>query len=581
MNGNVVRRNIVDEIKDSFLEYSMSVIVARALPDLRDGLKPVHRRILYSMYENGYTPDKPFRKCAKTVGEVMGNYHPHGDTSIYDAMVRMAQPFSIRNVLVDGHGNFGSMDGDGAAAMRYTEARLSRLSLEILRDIRKDTVDFVPNFDDTTTEPTVLPCRFPNILVNGTVGIAVGMATNIPPHNLGETIDGCIAYIDNHDITTEELMEYVKGPDFPTGAVILGNSGIRRAYETGKGTITIRGKVAIEEHNGHQLIVITELPYQVNKKLFQQRIAELVRDKMLDGIADLHEETNLENGVKIVITLKKEANANVVLNNLYKQTSLQTNFSINLLMLDQQKPRTMGLKEIISKYIEYQKEIIIRRTKYDLGKAEERVHILNGYKIALENIDDVVQIIKNSKSDDQAKQTLMDRFGLTDIQTEAILEMRLRRLTGLEKDKILAELEELLRKIEEYKAILADDQLVLNIIKEELTEIKDKFADERRTYIDMTAIDFIDDESLIPEEDIIISITDKGYIKRCVSGTFKSQHRGGVGVKGMSTNEEDFVKHLINCSTHDYVSFFTNKGKVYRIKGYEIPEYSRQAKGLP
>ena len=437
MNGNVVRRNIVDEIKDSFLEYSMSVIVARALPDLRDGLKPVHRRILYSMYENGYTPDKPFRKCAKTVGEVMGNYHPHGDTSIYDAMVRMAQPFSIRNVLVDGHGNFGSMDGDGAAAMRYTEARLSRLSLEILRDIRKDTVDFVPNFDDTTTEPTVLPCRFPNILVNGTVGIAVGMATNIPPHNLGETIDGCIAYIDNHDITTEELMEYVKGPDFPTGAVILGNSGIRRAYETGKGTITIRGKVAIEEHNGHQLIVITELPYQVNKKLFQQRIAELVRDKMLDGIADLHEETNLENGVKIVITLKKEANANVVLNNLYKQTSLQTNFSINLLMLDQQKPRTMGLKEIISKYIEYQKEIIIRRTKYDLGKAEERVHILNGYKIALENIDDVVQIIKNSKSDDQAKQTLMDRFGLTDIQTEAILEMRLRRLTGLEKDKIL------------------------------------------------------------------------------------------------------------------------------------------------
>lgn len=581
MDGNIVRRNIVDEIKGSFLEYSMSVIVARALPDLRDGLKPVHRRILYSMYENGYTPDKPFRKCAKTVGEVMGNYHPHGDSSIYDAMVRMAQPFSIRNVLIDGHGNFGSMDGDGAAAMRYTEARLSKLSLELLRDIKKDTVDFDSNFDDTTTEPTVLPCRFPNILVNGTVGIAVGMATNIPPHNLGETIDGCIAYIDNHDITTEELMEYVKGPDFPTGAVILGNSGIRRAYETGKGTITIRGKVAIEEHNGHQLIVITELPYQVNKKLFQQRIAELVRDKMLDGIADLHEETNLENGVKIVITLKKEANANVVLNNLYKQTSLQTNFSINLLMLDQKKPRTLGLKDIIVKYIEYQKEIIIRRTKYDLTKAEERVHILNGYKIALENIDDVVQIIRNSRSDDIAKQTLMDRFGLTEIQTEAILEMRLRRLTGLEKDKIIAELEDLLKKIEEYKAILANDQLVLNIIKEELTEIKEKYADERRTYIDMTAVDFIDDESLIPEEDIIISITDKGYIKRCVSDTFKSQHRGGVGVKGMSTNEEDYVRHLINCSTHDYVSFFTNKGKVYRIKGYEIPEYSRQAKGLP
>ncbi|MCH5166808.1 MAG: DNA gyrase subunit A [Erysipelotrichales bacterium] len=579
--GNIVQKNIVTEIKESFLDYSMSVIVARALPDLRDGLKPVHRRILYSMYENGYTPDKPFRKSAKTVGEVMGNYHPHGDVAIYDAMVRMAQPFSYRNVLIEGHGNFGSMDGDGAAAMRYTEARLSKLSLELLRDIKKETVDFVPNFDDTTTEPSVIPSRFPNILVNGTIGIAVGMATNIPPHNLGETIDGCIAYIDNQDITTEELMNYVKGPDFPTGAVILGNSGIRKAYETGKGTITLRGKVAIEESNGHQLIVITELPYMVNKKMFQQRIAELVRDKLIDGIADLHEETNLENGVKIVITLKKDANANVVLNNLYKQTTLQSNFSINFLMLDQQKPRTLGLKEIIAKYIEFQKEIIIRRTKYDLGRAEERVHILNGYRIALENIDEVVKIIRGSDSDEEAKQTLSERFGLTDIQTEAILEMRLRRLTGLEKDKILNELEELLKKIEEYKAILANDQLVLNIIKEELSEIKDRYADERRTYIDMTAVDFIDDESLIPEEDIMISITDKGYIKRCISDTFKSQHRGGVGVKGMSTNEEDYVKHLVNCSTHDYVTFFTNKGKVYRIKGYEIPEYSRQAKGLP
>ena len=578
---SIVKKDIVTEIKESFLDYSMSVIVARALPDLRDGLKPVHRRILYSMYENGYTPDKPFRKSAKTVGEVMGNYHPHGDSSIYDAMVRMAQPFSCRNVLIEGHGNFGSMDGDGAAAMRYTEARLSKLSLELLRDIKKETVDLVPNFDDTATEPAVLPSRFPNILVNGTIGIAVGMATKIPPHNLGETIDGCIAYIDNHDITTEELMQYVKGPDFPTGAVILGNSGIRRAYETGKGTITLRGKVAIEENNGHQLIVITELPYMVNKKLFQQRIAELVRDKLIDGIADLHEETNLENGVKIVITLKKDANANVVLNNLYKQTDLQQNFSINFLMLDQQKPRTLGLKDIIAKYIEFQKEIIIRRTKYDLGRAEERVHILNGYKIALENIDDVVKIIRNSQSDEIAKQTLMDRFGLTEIQTEAILEMRLRRLTGLEKEKILNELDELLKKITEYKAVLADDQLVLNIIKEELTEIKDKYSDERRTYIDMTAVDFIDDESLIPEEDIMISITDKGYIKRCISDTFKAQHRGGIGVKGMTTNEEDYVRHLVNCTTHDYVTFFTNKGKVYRIKGYEIPEYSRQAKGLP
>ena len=436
-NNGIVKINIEDEIKDSFLEYSMSVIVARALPDLRDGLKPVHRRILYSMYENGYTPDKPFRKSAKTVGEVMGNYQPHGDSSIYDAMVRMAQPFSYRNVLIDGHGNFGSMDGDGAAAMRYTEARLSKLSLELLRDIKKDTVDFVPNFDDTTTEPSILPCRFPNILVNGTVGIAVGMATNIPPHNLGEVINGCIAYIDNHDITTDELMQHVKGPDFPTGAVILGNSGIRRAYETGKGTITLRGKVAIEENNGHQTIIITELPYMVNKKLFQHRIAELVRDKLIDGIADLHEETNLENGVKIVITLKKDANANVVLNNLYKQTALQSNFSINLLMIDQQKPCTYGLKTIISKYVEFQKEVIIRRTKYDLGKAEDRVHILNGLKIALDNIDEVVHIIRNSKTDEIAKQQLIERFGLTDIQTEAILEMRLRRLTGLEIDKIL------------------------------------------------------------------------------------------------------------------------------------------------
>ena len=493
----------------------------------------------------------------------------------------MAQTFSYRYVLIDGHGNFGSMDGDGAAAMRYTEARLSKLSLELLRDIKKDTIDFVDNFDATTREPSVLPSRFPNILVNGTYGIAVGMATNIPPHNLGEVIDGCVAYIDNHDITLDELMQHVKGPDFPTGAVILGNSGIRRAYETGKGSITLRGKVAIEEHNGHSLIVITELPYMVNKKMFQQRIAELVRDKLIDGIADLHEETNLENGIKIVITLKKEANANVVLNNLYKQTSLQTNFGINFLMLDQMKPRCLGLKDIIAKYVEYQKEIIIRRTKFDLARAEERVHILNGFKIALENIDEVVKIIRNSQSDDIAKQQLSEKFGLTDIQCEAILDMRLRRLTGLEKDKILAELEELLAKIEEYKAILSSDELVLKTVKEELLDIKARYGDERRTYIDMTAVDFIEDESLIPEENIIISLTDKGYIKRCVSNTFKSQHRGGVGVKGMTTNEEDYVKHLVNCSTHDYVLFFTNKGKVYRIKGYEIPEYSRQAKGLP
>ena len=581
MEDSILKTNMVDEIKQSFLEYSMSVIVARALPDLRDGLKPVHRRILYSMYESGYTPDKPFRKSAKTVGEVMGNYHPHGDSSIYDAMVRMAQPFSYRYVLIDGHGNFGSLDGDGAAAMRYTEARLSKLSLELLRDIKKDTIDFVPNFDGTAKEPSILPCRFPNILVNGTMGIAVGMATEIPPHNLGEVIDGCVAYIENHDIDTDGLMQYIKGPDFPTGAIILGNSGIKKAYETGRGTITIRGKVAIEEHGSHSCIVITELPYQVNKKAFQERIGELVRDKLIDGIADLHEETNLENGIKIVITLKKDANANVVLNNLYKLTLLQKTYGINFLMLDQGKPRTLGLKDIITKYVEYQKEIIIRRTKYDLAKAEERVHILNGLKIALDNIDEVIRIIRGSQSDDIAKQQLIEKFGLTDIQTEAILEMRLRRLTGLEKEKILAERDELLKKIDEYRAILADDEKVLQIIKEELLEIKERFGDERRTHIDMTAIEYIEDESLIPEENIIITLTDKGYIKRCASETYKAQHRGGVGVKGMSTNEEDYVKFLINSSTHDYILFFSNKGKVYRIKGYEIPEYSRQAKGLP
>ncbi len=578
---SILQTNIVEEIKKSFLDYSMSVITARALPDLRDGLKPVQRRILYSMYETGYTPDKPFRKSAKTVGEVMGNYHPHGDSSIYDALVRMAQNFSYRYVLIDGHGNFGSMDGDGAAAMRYTEARLSKLSLELLRDIKKDTIDFIPNFDATTKEPTVLPCRFPNILVNGTMGIAVGMATYIPPHNLGEVIDGCVAYIGNHDIDTEGLMQYIKGPDFPTGAIILGNAGIRKAYETGKGTITIRGKVAIEEQNGHSLIVITELPYQVNKKDFQERIGELVRDKLIDGIADLHEETNLENGIKIVITLKKEANANVVLNNLYKQTQLQNTYGINFLMLDQGNPRTLGLRDIIVKYVEFQKEIIIRRTKYDLARAEERVHILNGLKIALDNIDEVIKIIRGSQTDEIAKNKLMEKFGLTDIQTNAILEMRLRRLTGLEIDKILAERDELIKKIEEYKEILANDERVLAIIKDELLEIKEKYGDERRTHIDLTAIEYIEDESLIPEENIIITLTDKGYIKRCVSETYKSQHRGGIGVKGMSTNEEDYVKHLINASTHDYVLFFSNKGKVYRIKGYEIPEYSRQAKGLP
>ncbi len=577
----IIEKNIVQEVKDSFLEYSMSVIVSRAIPDLRDGLKPVHRRILYSMYESGYTSDKPHRKSARIVGDVMGKYHPHGDSSIYDAMVRMAQPFSFRHTLVDGHGNFGNMDGDGAAAMRYTEARLSKLSLEMVRDINKDTVDFDNNFDETEKEPTILPSRFPNILVNGSMGIAVGMATNIPPHNLGEVIDGCVAYIDNPDIDTLELMQHIKGPDFPTGGIILGNSGIKKAYETGRGSITIRGRVEIEENNGKSRIIVTELPYQVNKKEFQERIGQLVREKILDGISDLHEESNLENPVRVVIYLKKDANANVVLNNLYKHTQLQITYGINLLMIDQKTPRILSLKEIISKYIDYQKEIIIRRTRFDLNKCEARVHILEGLKIALDNIDEIIKIIKSSKTDDIAKEQLMSKFALDVIQCEAILEMKLRRLTGLEKDKIENELKDLLQRIEELKSILASEQKVLDIIKQELIEIKNKYADDRRTNIDMTAIDYIEDESLIPVEDIIITLTNNGYIKRVNSENYKSQNRGGVGIKGMATNEEDFVKNMISMTTHDYILFFTNKGKVYRMKGYEVPLYNRQSKGLP
>ena len=575
------KRNIVDEVRQSFIDYSMSVIVSRALPDLRDGLKPVHRRILYTMYEDNLTPDKPFRKSATTVGAVLGRYHPHGDLSVYDAMVRMAQDFSYRYVLVEGHGNFGSIDGDGAAAYRYTEARLSKLSLELLRDINKNTIDFTPNFDNTTKEPVVLPSRFPNILVSGTMGIAVGMATNIPPHNLGEVIDGCVAYIDNNDITIPELMQYIKGPDFPTAATILGNNGIKKAYETGRGTITIRSKVEIVEQNNKSQIIITELPYQVNKKALQERIGELVREKIIDGISDLHDESNLKNGIKLVVTLKKEANANVVLNNLYKHTQLQTTFGIILLMLDDGRPKILNLKEIISKYIDYQKLIIIRRTKFDLDKAEKRVHILEGYKIALDNIDEVIKIIRNSESDVIAKQELMSRFGLSDIQSDAILEMKLRRLTGLERSKIEEELKELLELIEELRSILESDEKIYNIIKEELLAIKDKYGDERRTNIDMTAIEYIEDESLIPVEDIVITLTNKGYIKRMTTDTYKTQNRGGVGIKGMTTNEDDFVENIISMTTHDYLLFFTNKGKVYRVKGYEIPLYSRQSKGLP
>ncbi len=573
------QNNIVKEVRDSFLDYSMSVIVARALPDLRDGLKPVHRRILYSMYESGYTPDKPHKKSARIVGDVMGKYHPHGDSSIYEAMVRMAQDFSYRYMLVDGHGNFGNIEGYGAAAMRYTESRLSKMSLELLRDINKDTVDMIPNFDDSEREPAILPSRYPNILVNGTMGIAVGMATNIPPHNLGEVIDGAVAVIDNPDIELDELMTIVKGPDFPTGATILGNSGIKKAYETGRGSITIRSKATIEEKNGRHYIVVDEVPYGVNTLDLKNKVADLVHNKVIDGITDYH--TDLKNGIKITITLKKDANAQVILNQLYKHTDFQTNYGIIFLMLDQGVPRTLGLKDILTKYIEYQKEVIIRRTKFNLDKAEKKAHILEGLKIALDNIDEVVSIIRSANSDQEALTGLMNRFGLTEIQAQAILDMRLRRLTGLERDKIEAELQELLKEIEELRSILASEEKVLNIIKEEMLEIKNRFGDERRTKIDMTAIDYIEDESLIPNEDVIIALTNKGYIKRTTSDTFKAQNRGGVGIKGMATNEEDFVEQMINIQTHDDVLFFTNKGKVYRLRGYEIPEFSRQAKGLP
>ena len=573
------RNDIVKEVRDSFLDYSMSVITSRAIPDLRDGLKPVHRRILWSMFEEGNTPDKPHRKSATTVGYVMGHYHPHGDSSIYDALVRLAQDFNQRYMLVDGHGNFGNIEGDGAAAYRYTEARLAKISLELLRDINKNTVDMDLNFDETQYEPKVLPSRFPNILVNGSMGIAVGMATNIPPHNLGEVIDGCIAYIDNQEIDTQGLMQYIKGPDFPTGGIILGNSGIRQAYETGRGSITIRSKAEIEEHGNHSNIIITEVPYGVNTMELKNKVAELVHNKVIEGISDYH--TDLKDGVKITITLKRDANPQVVLNNLYKHTNFQVNYGIIFLMLDGLTPKTLGLRDIISKYIDHQRSVIVRRTQFDLQKAEERVHILEGLKIALDNIDEVVHIIRNADSDDEAREKLMGRFGLDEIQANNILEMRLRRLTGMERGKVEAELSDLELKIADFKDILEKPERVDGIIKEEMLEIKKKYGDERRTHIDMTAISSIEDEALIPVENILVTLTNKGYVKRVNVSEYRTQNRGGVGIKGMSTSDEDFATKMINMQTHDYILFFSNRGKVYRMKGYEVPEYARTGKGLP
>ncbi len=580
-HGNIESRNITTEIKTSFLSYAMSVIVSRALPDVRDGLKPVHRRILYGMQELGNTSDKPYKKSARIVGDVMGKYHPHGDSSIYDAMVRMAQDFSYRYMLVDGHGNFGSVDGDGAAAMRYTESRMSKIAMEMLRDINKDTIDYGPNYDGSEQEPLVLPARYPNLLVNGAAGIAVGMATNIPPHQLGETIDAVLAVSENQAITTEELMDIMPGPDFPTGGQILGRSGIRRAYETGRGSITIRAKVEIEQKsNGKETILVHELPYQVNKAKLIEKIAELVRDKKIDGITHLRDESD-RNGMRIVIEVRRDANANVILNNLYKQTPMQSTFGINMLALVDGQPKVLSLKEMLHYYLEHQKVVIKRRTAFELRKAEDRAHILEGLRIALDHIDEIITIIRSSRSGDEAKPVLMERFSLTERQAQAILDMRLVRLSGLEREKIEAEYQELQKLIAELKAILADEAKVVEIIRNELTEIKERYNDARRTEITSGGLESIEDEDLIPRENSVVTLTHNGYIKRLAANTYRSQKRGGRGVQGMGTNEDDFVEHLLFTSTHDTILFFTSKGRVFKAKGYEIPEFGRTAKGLP
>ncbi|MDQ0158395.1 DNA gyrase subunit A [Alkalibacillus salilacus] len=574
--------NLGQEMRTSFLDYAMSVIVSRALPDVRDGLKPVHRRILYAMHDLGMYSDKAYKKSARIVGEVIGKYHPHGDSAVYEAMVRMAQDFNFRYMLVDGHGNFGSVDGDSAAAMRYTEARMSKISMEILRDINKDTIDYDDNYDGTEREPVVLPARFPNLLVNGASGIAVGMATNIPPHQLGEVIDGVLALSENPDITIQELMDdYIYGPDFPTGGEILGRSGIRNAYETGKGSITIRSKADIlEDSNGKPRIVVNEIPFQVNKARLIEKIAELVRDKKIDGITDLRDESDRD-GLRIVIEVRRDANPNVVLNNLYKQTALQTSFGINMLALVNGQPEVLNLKQTLSHYLEHQKEIITRRTQFELDKAEARAHILEGLRTALDYLDEVITLIRESQTTDIARDELISRFGLSEKQAQAILDMRLQRLTGLEREKIENEYQELTELIAELKAILADENKVLEIVREELLELKERFNDKRQTDITVGGADLIEDEDLIPEETVVVTVTHKGYVKRLPATTYKTQNRGGRGIQGMNMNDDDFVEHLLTTSTHDTLLFFTNKGKVYRAKGYEIPEFSRTAKGLP
>ncbi|WP_105117090.1 DNA gyrase subunit A [Streptococcus suis] len=578
---NLVTVNLTNEMKSSFIDYAMSVIVSRALPDVRDGLKPVHRRILYGMNELGITPDKPHKKSARITGDVMGKYHPHGDSAIYEAMVRMAQWWSYRHMLVDGHGNFGSMDGDGAAAQRYTEARMSKIALEMLRDINKNTVNFADNYDASEREPEVLPARFPNLLVNGTTGIAVGMATNIPPHNLGETIEAVKLVMDNPEVTTRDIMEVLPGPDFPTGALVMGKSGIHRAYETGKGSITLRSRTEIEEYgNGRERIVVTEFPYMVNKSKVQEHIVKLVQEKRIDGITAVRDESNRE-GVRFVIEVRRDASANVILNNLFKQTQLQTNFSFNMLAIQNGVPKILSVRQILESYIEHQKEVVTRRTQFDKEKAEARAHILEGLLIALDHIDEVIRIIRNSETDAIAQAELMEKFDLSERQSQAILDMRLRRLTGLERDKIQSEYDELIALIADLADILAKPERVVTIIKEELDEVKRKYADPRRTELMVGEVLSLEDEDLIEETDVLITLSNQGYIKRLAQDEFQAQKRGGRGVQGTGVKDDDFVRELVSTSTHDRLLFFTNKGRVYRLKGYEIPEYGRTAKGLP